>query len=113
MSFISTITTDKRMAGKVAWLMITMCSLVVIAMSVLGGWPTIYLAVYIVDLILITFLTFHPRVSPVFQSVMMTLITFFNIFMTTLAEGELYPAMLVFIGTAAVLIVYRSEKILG
>ena len=109
----SLITMDKRAAGKTAWAMIFMCSLVVIAMCLLGHWPAVYLAAYIFNLALITVLTFHPRVSPDFQSVMMALVTFVNIFMTTLAEGELYPAMLVFIGTAAVLIVYRSGKLLG
>ena len=113
MSILTRITTDKRVAGKVAWAMICMCSLVVIIMTVLGQWGTFYLAVYAFNLVLITFLTFHPRVSPDFQSVMMMLITFFNVFLTTLAERDLYPAMLVYIGTAAVLIVYRSAKILG
>ena len=112
MSIFSAVTTDKRVAGKTAWLMICMCSLLVITMTILGHWPTGYLVAYIFNLILITFLTFHPRVSPDFQSVMMALITFINVFMTTLAEQDLYPAMLVFIGTSAVLIVYRSEKLL-
>ena len=104
---------DKRKAGKTAWMMICICSLIVIAMSLLGHWPTVYLVTYIVNLILITFLTFCPRVPPDFQSVMMAVITFLNVFLTTLAEWDLYPAMLVFLGTTIVLVVYRSEKILA
>lgn len=104
--------TEKRAAGKVAWLMIFMCSVIVMAMSVLGHWPTAYLAVYIINLTVITVLTFHPRVSPDFQRIMMALITFADVFLTTLAEGELYPALLVFVGTTVVLVVYQSERLL-
>lgn len=113
MSIFTEVSIDRRRAGKIAWAMICLCSLLVIAMSVFGDWPTQYLVLYILNLLLITSLTFHPRVSPNFQSVMMALITFLNVFMTTLAEGELYPALLVFLGTTIVLVVYRSEKILA
>lgn len=104
--------TDKRAAGKVAWMMICICSLVVMGMAVLGHWPRGYLIAYAINLALITFLTFYPRVPVDFQRDMMAVITFANVFMTTLAEGELYPALLVFIGTTVVLVVYQSENLL-
>ena len=106
------ITSDKRTAAKAVWVVFTFCSVIMELMVCFSGWShwlTVLLAVHFAVL---TFLTFYPKSSLKLQSVLMMLCTFGNIFMCSVAEGNIFHPMLVILGASMVLVVYRSERIL-
>ena len=110
-NIVTLVTTDKRVAGKVGWVIYTFASLMVIIFAYFAQWPGKYMAAYAVNLAVLTLLTFHPKASPDHQSVVMMLVSFGSIFTTSLAEGDIYSPMLVFLGASVLLAVYRSEDL--
>ena len=106
------VTTDRRVAGKSAWMIFAFCTAMMGAMAIFNRWPWWMLGLLTVHMVIETVLTFHPKSSPKVQSVFIMLFTYVNIFMTSLAEGTLYPAMLVFLGAAVILSIYRDERLL-
>ena len=112
MNIFTLVTTDKKIAGKAGWVLFALCSLMMGLMAYNNRWPVWVHVVMIFNMIVITFVTFEPKSSPTLQSILMMLFTFANIFSSSVAEGLLYPSMLVFLGAAIVLAVYRDENLL-
>ena len=106
------ITTNKNIPGKVAWLVYTFCTVIMGAMAYFSDWPVWIKVVLVLSLIVLTVLTFYPKSPKGLQSVFMMLFSFANIFICSIAEGNIYPSMLVFMGAAILLSVYGSEKLL-
>ena len=107
------ITSDKRTAAKAVWVVFTFCSVIMELMVCFSGWTHWLTALLAVHLAVLTFLTFYPKSSLKLQSVLMMVCTFGNIFMCSIAEGNIYHPMLVILGASMVLVVYRSERILA
>ena len=108
----SLVTTDKRVAGKSAWAIYTFCSLMMGIMVYFNHWPAWMTAIPVIHLIILTYLSFHSKSSPTLQSYLTMLFSFGNIFITSLAEGDIYPAIFVFLGAAMILAVYRDVTLL-
>ena len=106
------VTTDKRTAGKAAWMMFTFCTIMMALMAYHNRWDGWIMGMLTVHFVILTVLSFHPRSSPDVQSVVMMLFCFSNILVSSIAEGNMYPTMLVYLGAGIVLAVYRSEKLL-
>ena len=109
---ISHIKTDKKRAGKAAWVIYAFCTVIMGAMAYFNSWAVWITVVLALSLIVLTFLTFYPQSPERLQSVFMMLLSFANIFICSIAERSIYPAMLVFLGAAILLSAYRSEKLL-
>ena len=108
----SRIINDKKTAGKAAWLVYTLCTVIMGAMSYFSGWSIWVIMELGLHLLVLTFLTFYPKSSARIQSIFTMIFSFANIFMCSVAEGNIYPSMLVFLGAAMLLLVYRSVKLL-
>ena len=106
------ITTDQRAAGRAAWLVYTLCSVIMQAMAIASGWPAWVTVMLILHLIVLSFLTFCPKNFAKLQSIFMMLFSFGNIFICSVAKGDIYPCMPVLLGATILLLVYRSEKLL-
>lgn len=106
------ITTDRKVAGKVAWVIYVFCALLVGAMAYVNHWPIWAVAVLAIDTIILTFLSFAPKISPAIQAVFTMLFFFGTIFMTSVAEGTIYSTMFAFLGAAIILAVYLSGRLL-
>ena len=100
------------MAAKAVWVVYTFCSIIMELMVCVSGWSNWITAILAVHLAVLTFLTFYPKSSLKLQSILMMLCTFGNIFMCSVAEGNVYHPMLVLLGATMVLVIYRSERIL-
>ena len=109
---ISRIKIDKKRAGKAAWLVYTFCTVIMGAMAYFSDWPVWIKVVLVLSMIVLTFLTFYSKSSARLQSILMMLFSFANIFLCSIAEGSIYPSLLVFVGAAILLSVYGSEKLL-
>ena len=109
---ISRIITDKKIAAKAVWLIFTFCSGIMGVLIYFGGWPLRYMAMVILNFAILTPLTFCPKASVRLQSIFAMLFTFGNIFVSSIAQGNIYPILVVFLGAAIVLAAYRSEKLL-
>ena len=112
MSIITMVTTDKRTAGKAAWLIFASCSLMVELLAFFESWPFWVMAVAFLQVAVLSVLTFSRRVSPTVQSVAATLVGFNAVFICSVAEMNIYPSLLVFMGAAIILSVYRSPRLL-
>lgn len=110
--FFTLVTTDKRVAGKAAWVIFVFCTLMETAMALFGSWPLWAPVALLTHIVVMSFLTFFPKCSPRLQSIAMMLLSFGNIFLATIAENEFYSATFVFLGIAIILSVYLSEKLL-
>ncbi|MCH5192969.1 MAG: response regulator [Oscillospiraceae bacterium] len=106
------IITDKKFAGKAAWAVYTLCSIMMEIMAYFSGWALWITAVLVIHLAILTFLVFYHKAPIKLQSAFMMLFSFSNIFLCSVSEGRLYPSLSVFLGAAIILAVYRDEKIL-
>ena len=105
-------TTDKATAGKLAWLVYTFCTVMMGALDHIGDWPMWITGPLALNWVVLTFLTFYPKCSPRVQSAALMLFSFFNIFMCSVAEGNIYPSLTIFLGATILLLIYQSERLL-
>ena len=103
------IATDKRIAGKAAWLIYAFCAIMMGAMAYCKQWSVWIVSILIVSLVVLTVMSFHPKCSPKLQSVFMMLSFFCDVFMISLAERGIYSTLYAFLGVAIILAIYRSE----
>lgn len=106
------IMTDMKTAGRVAWLVYTLCSVIMEALALINGWP-IWIAIgLIISTAVLTVLTFHPKAPERLQSLSLMIFSFANILACTLAEGTFYPATSLFLGATVLLVIYRNERLM-
>ena len=110
--FFSLVTTDQRAAGKTAWFIFTCMTVLMGIMAAFNGWPGWLAAGLAVNLVLLTVLSFYKKVPSLVQMIFAMVLSFINTFMVSFAERELYPALLIYVGIAIMLTVYRSELLL-
>ena len=106
------LSTDKRTAGKAAWIVYAFCTGIMEALVYYNHWPMWITAMLALHLAILTVFTFYKRSSATVQSVLMMLFSFSNIFVCSIAENNIYPCMPIFLGAAILLLVYRSEWLL-
>ena len=106
------ITTDKKTAGKAVWMTYAICTVIMELMAYVSSWPAWIVAVPIVNLVVLSFLTFCTKGYARLQSVLMMLFSFSNIFLCTIAEKNIYPSMPVVLGATIILVAYRSAGLL-
>lgn len=109
---LSRITSDGKTAGKAAWLVYTFCTVIMGAMAYFSNWSAWITVELLIHLVVLTFLIFYPKSSAKLQAFFMMVFSFANIFMCSVAEGDIYHSLLVFLGAAILLTVYRSDKLL-
>ena len=109
---LSRITSDGKTAGKAAWLVYTFCTVIMGAMAYFSNWSVWITVELLIHLAVLTFLIFYPKSSAKLQAFFMMVFSFVNIFMCSVAERDIYHTLLVFLGAAILLTVYRSDKLL-
>ena len=107
----SLVTTDKRVAGKTAWVIYAFCVITMVAMAYFKHWPVWITLTTLGMMAVLTALTFHPKVSPTHQSVFLMLCFYADVLMVSIAENSMYSALYAFLGVAIILAVYRSERL--
>ena len=108
----SLVTTDKKVAGKTAWVIYAFCVIMMSVMAYCKHWPIWITPTMLGMMVVLTFLTFHPKASSMHQSVFMMLCYFSDVLMLSIAEGSMYSALYAFLGVAIILAVYRSERLI-
>ena len=101
------------MAGRAAMLVFAFSAILMQAMAIAGGWPVWIPVLMGVTVILLGILTFCPKGPARIQPVLMMVFAFANIFMCSVAEGDIYPSIPLFLGASILLLAYRSEKLLS
>lgn len=109
---LSRITSDGKTAGKAAWLVYTFCTVIMGAMAYFSNWSAWITVELLIHLAVLTFLIFYPKSSAKLQAFFMMVFSFANIFMCSVAERDIYHSLLVFLGAAILLTIYRSDKLL-
>ena len=109
---ISRIITDKKTAAKIVWLVFTFCSSIMAILVYLSGWSLGIMAAIILHMVILTPLTFLPKAPVRLQSIFAMIFTFGNTFASSIARGDIYPTLVVFLGAAIILVAYQSEKLL-
>ena len=107
------ITTDKKTAGKVVWIVFAFCTLITELMGHFSGWPAWINAVPLVNIVIVTLFTFGTKRFATLQSVLMMLFSYGNIFVASVAEGDIYLSLPVILGAAIVLVAYRDTRLLA
>ncbi|MGN0682541.1 MAG: ATP-binding protein, partial [Oscillospiraceae bacterium] len=103
---------NKKTAAKSALVVYMLCTLVMCAMSVFSGWCPWINAMLGANSIVLTIMTFHPKVPVKAQSVVLMLFSVANIFACSIAERNFYQSIAVFIGAAILISVYKDVKLL-
>ena len=98
-------------AGKVAWTVFTFCSVIMGALIYINAWPGWMTALLLIHMALLTLMTFHPKCSTKVQSACLMLFSFVNIFVCSVMEQNVYPAMTIYLGATMLLLVYQSERL--
>lgn len=106
------IVTNKRTAAKVALPVFLLCSIIMGAMSIFSGWDNWVLALLAVHMVVITVMTFHPKIPVKAQSVVLMLFSFSNIFACSVMGNDIYQSIAVFMGAAILISVYKDVKLL-
>lgn len=106
------IVTNKRTAAKSALLVFILCTVIMCAMSVFSGWETWFIIMLAVNTVVLTVMTFHPKIPVKAQSVVLMLFSFSNIFACSIMENDIYQSISVFIGAAILISVYKDVKLL-
>ena len=105
----SLVTTDKKIAGKVAWVIYAICAILMSVMAFCEDWPLWMTATLIVSLAVLCVMSFHPNCSPTLQSVFMMLCFFFHVFAISIAELNIYSTLYAFLAVAIIIAVYLSK----
>ena len=106
------VSTDKKIAGKIAWVIYAFSMIMMGVMAYFKHWP-IWIPLTMLGLMVaLTVLTFHPKASPTHQPVFMMLCFFSDVLMISIAEGSMYFALYAFLGVAIVLAAYRSQRLI-
>lgn len=108
----SLVTTDKKVAGKAAWVIYMISLILIESLVYLNEWSVWMALILGIDTVILTVLTFHPKCHTKYQSVFMMLFSFINIFMFSIASRNVFPSMLAFLATAIILAVYLNENLL-
>ncbi len=106
------IVTDSKSSAKAAWFVFTLCTVIMYAMTYFNNWAKWVLALLTAHFLIMTVMTFHPKVPVKAQSVMLMLFSFSNIFTCSVMENNIYPSIAVFISAAILISVYKDIKLL-
>ena len=109
---ISRIVTSKTTAAKTVWMIYTLCTIVMGLMAYFNRWPTWITVELVIHMVVVTPLTFYPKVPVKFQALFMTICSFINIFMCTIAENNIYFSLAAFLAVTVLLSLYRSRRVL-
>ena len=106
------IVTNKRTAAKSALFVFMLCTVIMCAMSVFSGWAPWVIGMLAAHAVVLTVMTFHPRIPVKAQSVVLMLFSFSNIFTCSIMENDIYQSIAVFMGAAILISVYKDVKLL-
>ena len=106
------ITTDRKAAGKAAWMAFAFCTTMMALMALASGWPLWIEGMLLFHLAVLSGLTFYAQGHERLQSGLMMFFSFVNIFTCTVVERNIYPAMPVVLGATILLMAYGSAKLL-
>lgn len=106
------IVTNKRTAAKSALFVFTLCTVIMCAMSVFSGWAPWVIGMLAAHAVVLTVMTFHPKIPVKAQSVVLMLFSFSNIFTCSIMENDIYQSIAVFMGAAILISVYKYVKLL-
>lgn len=106
------IVTNKKTAGKAALLVFVLCTVIMCAMSVFSGWDKWVIVLLVIHAVVLTVMTFHPKIPVKAQSVALMLLSFSNVFICSIMENNIYPSISVFIAVAILISVYKDAKLL-
>ncbi|MGN0552343.1 MAG: ATP-binding protein [Oscillospiraceae bacterium] len=106
------IVTNKRTAAKSALFVFMLCTVIMCAMSVFSGWAPWVIGMLAVHAVVLTVMTFHPKIPVKAQSVVLMLFSFSNIFTCSIMENDIYQSIAVFMGAAILISVYKDVKLL-
>ncbi|MGN0608600.1 MAG: sensor histidine kinase, partial [Oscillospiraceae bacterium] len=105
-------TANKKTSGKWAWLVYSLCTVIMLIMTYFSRWAEWVFVMLGVHFAVLSVLTFHPKVSVKVQSSFLMILSFQNIFVCSLMEENLYNSIPVFLGAAILIAVYKNMRLL-
>lgn len=106
------IVTNKKTAAKAALLVFVLCTAIMCAMSVFSGWAEWVIVLLVIHAVVLSVMTFHPKIPVKAQSTALMLLSFSNVFICSIMENDIYPSISVFIAVAILISVYKNTKLL-
>ncbi|MBP0964248.1 MAG: response regulator [Oscillospiraceae bacterium] len=106
------VVTNKKTAAKAGLLIFMLCTVIMGAMCIFSGWETWLIIMLAVHAVVLTVMTFHPKIPVKAQSAVLMLFSFSNIFSCSIMENDIYQSIAVFIGAAILISVYKDVKLL-
>ena len=94
------------------WFVFMLCTAIMFTMTCFSGWDMWVNVILLIHSVIATFVTFSPRVKRGTQAVLIMLFSFFNIFICSIMEKDIYPSIAVFLGAAILISVYKNVKLL-
>lgn len=105
-------TENKKTSGKWAWLVYSLCTVIMWIMSYFSQWAEWVFVMLGVHFVVLSIMTFHPKISVKVQSLFLMLLSFQNIFVCSLMEKNLFNSIPVFLGAAILIAVYKNLRLL-
>ncbi|MCI5751346.1 MAG: ATP-binding protein [Oscillospiraceae bacterium] len=106
------IVTDSKSSAKAAWFVFTLCTVIMYAMTYFNNWETWVMAALIIHDVILTVMTFFPKIPVKAQSAVLMVFSFSNIFICSIMENDIYPSIAVFISAAILVAVYKNIRLL-
>ncbi|MGN0667304.1 MAG: ATP-binding protein [Huintestinicola sp.] len=106
------IVTNKKTAAKSALIVFTLCTVIMGAMSFFSGWSPWVIGLLVFHTVVLSIMTFNPKIPVRAQSIVLMLFSFTNIFTCSVMENDIYQSIAVFMGAAILISVYKDVKLL-
>ena len=94
-----------------AWAAYSLCTVIMFIMAIFSKWDAWVDIMITLHVIVLGVMTFHPKISIKVQSYFLMLLSFWNIFVCSLMENDLFNSVPVFLGAAIVIAVYKDIKL--
>ncbi len=102
----------KRKVGTAAWVVYMLCTFMMLAMAWMNDWSIGVTWQLCALACLVSLVTFLPGVSMQLQAYILMICAFADIFTCSILEGDLYPSLIVLLGEAVMISIYKNEKLL-
>lgn len=101
-----------KTSGKWAWVAYSLCTVIMFIMAFFSKWDAWVHIMLAIHVVVLGVMTFHPKISIKIQSYTLMLLSFWNIFVCSLMERNLFNSIPVFLGAAILIAIYKDIKLI-
>ncbi len=97
--------------SKAVWLVFSMCTVLMFIKTVFSSWPVWVYVVLVIHELVLSIMTFHPKIPVRAQSVIVMLFTFSNIFICSLMVNNIFITNTIFMAAGILIAAYKKAKL--